>query len=88
METMTLPTDLLVSIGLETVLFYIWLLVVGINLTAFAMFGIDKSRSINGQWRISEKALLQIAFLGGWAGLMQGAATFATKLANSHFARD
>jgi uncharacterized membrane protein YsdA (DUF1294 family) len=74
------------DLGTEGTLFYAWVIFVGINLTAFALFGIDKRRSINGQWRIREITLLKVAFFGGWAGAYAGRSYFRHKTANSHSA--
>ena len=47
-----------------------WLII--INLTAFAVFGIDKKRAKKGQWRIPEKTLFLSAILGGSIGAILG----------------
>ena len=39
-----------------------------INLIAFCLFTIDKLKAITDRWRISEKTLLGISFLGGALG--------------------
>ena len=43
-----------------------------VNFLAYLLYGIDKRRSIKQQYRISEKALLLIAFLGGGIGAWLG----------------
>ncbi len=43
-----------------------------INLVAFILYYVDKQRAINEKWRISEKTLLGIAFLGGGLGAHLG----------------
>ncbi len=50
-----------------------------INLAAFIMYGIDKKRAASGRWRISEAALLVIAFAGGSAGALVGMRCFRHK---------
>ena len=50
-----------------------------INLAAFAMFGIDKQRSIKDKWRIPEKTLLRAALLGGSVGAFGGMQVFHHK---------
>ena len=47
--------------------YVLWLSVVG-----FAAMGLDKRRAVKGKWRISEKSLLLIAFLGGGIGSYLG----------------
>ncbi|WP_026878882.1 DUF1294 domain-containing protein [Ignatzschineria larvae DSM 13226] len=43
-----------------------------INCLAYLLYGIDKRRSIKQQYRISEKMLLLVAFLGGGVGAWLG----------------
>ncbi|GGZ99611.1 DUF1294 domain-containing protein [Ignatzschineria ureiclastica] len=43
-----------------------------INCLAYLLYGIDKRRSIKQQYRISEKTLLFVAFLGGGVGAWLG----------------
>lgn len=50
-----------------------------INFAAFIMYGIDKKRAASGRWRISEAALLGIAFAGGSAGALVGMKCFRHK---------
>lgn len=38
------------------------------NILVFALYGIDKRRARQGQWRISEKTLLSLTLLGGGLG--------------------
>ena len=44
-----------------------------VNITGFAMMGIDKKRAKRGAWRIPEKTLFLVSALGGrigtWAGM-------------------
>ncbi len=51
----------------------LWGYLMVINLFAYLLYGIDKRRSIRQQYRISEKYLLLVAFLGGgigsWCGM-------------------
>ena len=43
-----------------------------INIVAFAMYGADKYFAKNDMWRISEKALLGVAAIGGAFGAFFG----------------
>lgn len=61
----------------------IYLLV--INIVAFAMMGIDKSRARNGQWRISEASLFLGAILGGSIGSIAGMQLFRHKTKHWYF---
>ncbi len=58
---------------------YIALLLMVINGVAFFMYGVDKRRAVKHQWRISEAALLGIAFCGGSVGALLGMKTFHHK---------
>lgn len=39
-----------------------------INLGAFALFWSDKRRAVMADWRVPERDLLIVAFMGGWPG--------------------
>ena len=39
-----------------------------INVAAFILYAVDKKRAVREEWRIPEKTLLGIAFLGGGLG--------------------
>ena len=61
----------------------LWLVI--INLTAFAIFGIDKKRAKKGQWRIPEKTLFLSAILGGSIGAILGMYIFHHKTKHWYF---
>ena len=70
----------------ETVMsqnFIIYLVV--INIIAFLAMGIDKRRSQKKEWRISEKALLGLAFIGGSVGAILGMYVFRHKTKKIYF---
>jgi len=46
---------------------------------AFATYGIDKFKARHNKWRISEKTLILLAFLGGAPGALAGMAVFRHK---------
>ncbi len=54
-----------------------WL--IAVNLAAFLLYGVDKSRARRGAWRIPERTLLAMAFLGGALGAMLGMRAFRHK---------
>ena len=49
------------------------------NVIAFLLYGIDKRRARNGEWRISEATLLGVAFLLGGVGSWLGMKVFRHK---------
>ena len=64
------------------------MLVVGIviwNVVTFLLYGIDKRRAGNGEWRISEATLLGIAFLLGGVGSWLGMKVFRHKTDHMKF---
>ena len=63
----------------------IW--IIAINLIAFAAFGIDKRRARNGERRISERALLTLAALGGTIGAWLGRRVFRHKTRKEDFSK-
>ncbi len=56
-----------------------------VSFVAFAMYGVDKMKAINGSWRISEKALLLTSFLGGAVGGLLGMQLFRHKTKHWYF---
>ena len=50
-----------------------------VNLFAFILYGIDKKRARNREWRISERALIGIAVIGGSVGAILGMHVFHHK---------
>lgn len=60
-------------------------LLVIINIVAFAMYGIDKSKAKKKRWRISEASLLSMAFLGGAYGAWLGMRVFHHKTRHKKF---
>lgn len=56
-----------------------------INLVAYMIMGVDKSRSKSGAWRVSEKHLLLIALAGGAAGMLLGMRVFKHKTRHTGF---
>lgn len=59
----------------------------GINLLAFALFGIDKRRAEAGAWRIRESTLIGVAMAGGWIGANAAQRHFRHKTRKQPFAR-
>lgn len=43
-----------------------------LNIVTFAVYGIDKIKAKKGAWRIPEKSLLLLAFVGGSLGAAAG----------------
>ena len=50
----------------------IWGYYIIVNLIAFILYYVDKQRAIKEAWRIPEKTLLGIAFIGGGLGAHMG----------------
>lgn len=57
----------------------LWVLAAGLNLVAFAAFGIDKARARRGKRRIPEARLLFLALAGGTPGAYAGRRAFRHK---------
>lgn len=58
---------------------------IAVNAIAFAMYGADKYFAKKDMWRISEKALLGIAAIGGAFGAFAGMETFRHKTKHAKF---
>lgn len=55
------------------------------NLIVFCIYGYDKSCAIKNKWRVPEKVLLWLAFLGGSAGAYLGMSIFRHKTKHTKF---
>lgn len=56
-----------------------------INLVTLLVWGVDKSRAIRQQWRIPEKWLFLLAFIGGAFGALAGMLLFRHKIRKARF---
>ena len=65
--------------------FYLCMYGVMINAAGFILFGIDKHRAKKRQWRIPEKSLFLLAFLGGSLGCLLGMRIFHHKTRHQRF---
>lgn len=63
----------------------VFIYLVIINLIAFLLMAMDKSRARKHQWRIPEKTLFLSAILGGSIGAIAGMYTFHHKTKHWHF---
>ena len=65
----------------EMLLYYI----VGVNILAFLVYGIDKWQAKKGKWRISEATLLLLAIIGGSIGAWLGMKVWHHKTMHKKF---
>lgn len=56
-----------------------------INFIAFIVYGVDKSKARNHQWRISENMLMFLALIGGGIGALAGMQLFRHKTKHIKF---
>ena len=56
-----------------------------INLIAFVVFGTDKRKARNGQWRVPESTLFILAIIGGSIGALLGMLVFRHKTKHRKF---
>ncbi|MCI8304418.1 MAG: DUF1294 domain-containing protein [Lawsonibacter sp.] len=61
------------------------LYLLAVNLAAFALMGMDKSRARKGNWRIAEKTLFFPAVIGGALGGTLGMKVFRHKTKHWYF---
>ena len=64
---------------------FIYFYIIFINLLLFSIMGIDKQKAKLNQWRISEKTLFFLAFIGGSIGGIIGMYTFRHKTKHLKF---
>ncbi len=67
----------------ETIAIALYLAVA--NVAAFVCYGVDKRRAERGEWRIPERTLLTLAFLGGGLGAFLGMHVFHHKTRKLRF---
>lgn len=56
-----------------------------VNAVTFIAYGLDKRASMKGGWRISEKSLLSLAFLGGSPAAFLASRVFRHKTKKTSF---
>lgn len=61
------------------------LYLIAVNVLAFILYGLDKKRARNREWRISEKTLIGIAVIGGSIGAILGMHIFHHKTRHWYF---
>ena len=61
------------------------LLYIGLSISTFITYAIDKSKSINNTYRISEKTLHMLSLLGGWPGAIIAQETLRHKSKKESF---
>lgn len=66
---------------IKTIFFYLVL----VNVIGFTLMGVDKNRSVKHKWRIREKTLFLIAFIGGSLGVYAGMKTWKHKTKHRYF---
>ena len=71
--------------GVKDIHFVATIYLLSINISAFAVYGWDKLCAKRGWWRIPEKVLLLLAFLGGSVGAMAAMALFRHKTLHLKF---
>ena len=82
---MTISPDNLFGTSVGTIAIVVALVLAAINLVAFLAFGIDKILAENGERRIAETTLLQLALFGGIGGAYAGRALFNHKTRKQPF---
>ena len=76
--------NVIVSVIVQMKTIVVFYLII-INLIAFALYGIDKKRSIRNEYRISENVLLWMARLGGVIGSWLGIKIFRHETKHTKF---
>lgn len=57
----------------------LWIYLCVVSLIAFILYGMDKRRAVNRQWRIPESTLILMAWIGGGTGALLGMMVFHHK---------
>lgn len=67
------------------ILYFVALYLTVVNLTGFAVMGIDKRKAVRHLWRVRESTLFLIALLGGSVGSILGMRMFRHKTRHWYF---
>ena len=59
--------------------------IIAVNLFAYILYGVDKHKSKNSKWRISEKSLIISALVGGSIGALLAMSVFRHKTKHKKF---
>lgn len=68
----------------KIILVYIAFLII-MSITAFVLYGSDKTKAKKNKWRIKESTLLSIGFFGGAVGAVAGMKHFRHKTKHNYF---
>ena len=66
-------------------IFLFWIYVLIINFISFAIYGVDKQKAVDNEWRIPENTLLFTGFIGGAIGSFIGMKFFRHKTQKPKF---
>lgn len=69
----------------EAIAYFLLGYITAMSLVGFVIMGIDKHKAKTNQWRISEKTLLLVAFIGGGIGSALGMKSFRHKTKHPKF---
>ncbi len=64
---------------------FIFFYLIAVNVFTFSLMGVDKNLARNRQWRISERTLFLVSFLGGSVGTWLGMYLFHHKTRKEKF---
>jgi len=84
-ESLQLPGKFVIDFLIAYPLLGYPVFVVVMSVTAFLVYGWDKRQAKTGGWRVPERRLHGLAFLGGWPGAMFGQSYFRHKTQKSEF---
>ena len=69
----------------KTILLFLVFHLIAINVSTFIAYGVDKRAAQQGQWRVSERDLHMLEFLGGWIGAFIGQRFFHQKTSKKSY---
>ena len=69
----------------KIILLFLIFWLVGINISTFIAYGVDKKAAIRKSWRVPEKDLHLLEFLGGWIGAWVAQKVFRHKTSKKSY---
>ena len=69
----------------KTMLLFVVFQLIFINFSTFIAYWVDKRAAVRGDWRVSERDLHMLEFLGGWLGAYAAQRLFRHKTAKKSY---
>lgn len=70
---------------MDLIYYFLVIYIVAINIIGYVVMGRDKRKAKNHEWRVKERTIFMIGFLGGCIGILLGMKYFRHKTKHKKF---